>query len=106
MKRGYLEKVKELSGYGKDHYDFLTESERNAEKDKNEQVEWAYGPASLQKLAKIHREAREKYESGITDGENELKTMIRIEYRLNDANFHSEAGWLESGDYDKAGGSV
>lgn len=58
----------------------------------NSKNQWAFSNKDLLRLARQHKRAKMQ---------NDERTMARIEYRLDDANFHKEASLLNNGQYDK-----
>ena len=68
---------------------YFTEAEREKYVYKpNHKCQWAYGYESLMKIVKEHKKA-------------DKRMKILLEDRLDDANFHYEAGMLSEGKYDE-----
>lgn len=57
----------------------------------NARNEWGITYDELRGLGKKHAAARKK---------DDIRTMEKIEYRLDDINFHKESGLLNRGEYD------
>ena len=57
----------------------------------NARNQWGITYDELRGLGKKHANARKK---------DDIRTMEKIEYRLDDINFHKESGLLNRGEYD------
>jgi hypothetical protein len=78
-----------IDNFIKDNSIYFTAEERQKYvKRPNVKCDYAYGYDSLMKLLKEHQKA-------------DKRMKILIEDRLDDANFHTEAGLLSRGEYDK-----
>lgn len=78
-----------IDNFIKDDSIYFTAEEREKYVYKpNHKCGWGYGYDSLMKLLKEHQKASKRMK-------------ILIEDRLTDANFHSEAGLLSQGDYER-----
>ncbi len=71
---------------------YLSNREREHEESMNTQNDGYFSNRSLMKLARRHRDARK---------EEDYKTMVKIEYRLADANYYIDCNAMRAGDYNK-----
>jgi hypothetical protein len=71
----------------------LTEKEMKSEVDANERNGWGFSSEQLYSLADEHQSCRVN---------GNYKRMAKIDYRLEDANFHTFGTFLCNGDYDGA----
>ena len=69
----------------------MTEEDARRQRAINAANGWGISIRELKALGSKHRKAREA---------NNWRTMERIEYRLEDINFHRECSMLAEGDYD------
>ena len=73
-------------------YEDLKEKNKNSMRDLNHRNRWGLSSSQLVCLTKEHRKARES---------GDEYTCLFLEYRLDDINFHTEAGLLHAGEYEK-----
>ena len=71
----------------------LTMEEMDKINQLNAKNHYGISQATLKRLIKEHRTARNK---------DDLHTMESIEYRLTDINFHAECGLISKGRYEEA----
>ena len=57
----------------------------------NHKNSWGFTVAQLKRLCTEHKKAR---------ANGDVRTMEKIEFRLEDCNFHSECSMLAQGDYE------
>lgn len=74
-------------------YDDLKEEDIDKMNNANQRNHWGLSSKQLERLIREHKKARQS---------GDEYTCLLIEYRLNDINFHTEAGLLHAGGYKKA----
>nr|WP_302584792.1 hypothetical protein [Paraprevotella clara]DAV71931.1 MAG TPA: hypothetical protein [Caudoviricetes sp.] len=73
-------------------YEDLKEEDKDRMRSLNSKNHYGLSGKELESLAKKHQKHRKM---------GDEYTCLLIEYRLDDINFHSEAGLLHSGEYKK-----
>ena len=74
-------------------YTAMTEADANRMIAANKKAGWGFTIDNLVRLIRKHKKASEC---------GDVRTMEMIEFRLDDCNFHTEAGFISEGLYDKA----
>lgn len=73
-------------------YDDLKEEDKDRMREVNHRNRFGLSSKQLIRLTKEHRKARES---------SDKYTCLLLEYRLDDINFHTEAGLLHAGEHEK-----